>query len=111
MYRIKHERMYMCVISLHHTTPHAIHGSLDIASDLEPVCSSLSILVDFLCTENALEAVVVGDDGCQFLGVRWGDQVDLREFAQGFEVEQQLAVFQRLDVFEVVVHITVLVSK
>lgn len=53
-----------------------------------------------------MEPVAVSDDRGQLLCVRGVDEVDLRQLAQGDEVGEQVRIHERLDVGEVVVHVT-----
>lgn len=93
--------------SSHHATSNAVHGPLDVFLDLVPVRAPLCEFVDLLRAQYAVEAVPIGDDGCQLLRVGRVDEIDLRQLSERPEVGKELIVLQGLDVPEVVVHVAV----
>lgn len=56
-----------------------------------------------------METVSIRNNRSHLLGIRRIDEIDLRDFPQGSEVKQEVAVLQGLDVLEVVVHVAVTV--
>lgn len=89
----------------HHATPNAIHGSFNVAFHQVPVGPALRKLINFLHTPDPMEPISIGYDRRKLLCVGRVDQVDLRQLAEGLEIEQKLIVPQSLDEFKVVVHI------
>lgn len=94
-------------ICLHHAAPNAIHGSFHILLHLVPIGPALRKLVYFLHTPDARESIGISDDSGQLLGVRWVDQVDLGQFTESFEIEEEFLISQALDKLEIVVHVAV----
>lgn len=65
------------IITSHYITFQPVHSSLNVAANLEPIRSPFCKFVHFFGTENAVESVVIGYDGCEFFGIGWVNKVDL----------------------------------
>lgn len=102
--------------SLHDHTSNPVHGPLDIPPHGIPIRPALCKLIHLFGAENAVVAIIVGDDGGQFLAAGRArrrvlavaiDEVDLREFAQGGKIREQGFLAQVCDEGAVEVYIAV----
>lgn len=96
-------------IHLHNGATKAVHGLLNVLFNSEPICSSLSIFIDFFCTKNAMVSIRIGNDFANLFGIGSINEVDLNQLFQCIEILGQGFVLECADVDVIVIGIAIMV--
>lgn len=75
-------------MSLHDTASNTVHGSLNVMSHYIPICTTLGEFVNLFCSQDAVESIIIGNDGGQLFRIGGMDEIDLSQFPESLEVEQ-----------------------